>query len=154
VSAEHGFGVERPKRKVAGAECPALAAHRNTRRAEAISLVETLFWRVLAYLSTNALVHPEVRRAADRQLLDVVALAASGRARPESLATVTGHPRWRRRPGGAGRPANPALPGEAAEALLADATRGELAQIAGREEKSPAIRAAAQRVLAQRTQQD
>jgi len=47
----------------------ALAAHRNTPRADAISLVGTLFWRGLAHLSANALVHPEIRRAADRQLL-------------------------------------------------------------------------------------
>ena len=179
----------------------ALAAHRNTPRAEAISLVQTLFWRGLAYLSTNALVHPEVRRAADFQLqrrlpemtlaervdlarsvgrgtlpavrqdpdprvlaalldnrlaieADVVALAASRRARPEALATVAGHPRWRRRP--AVRDAllvNPALPGEAAEALLVDATREELALIAERNEVSPEIRIVAQTVLAQRSRQ-
>jgi hypothetical protein len=47
----------------------ALARHRNTPRAEALSLVETLFWRDLAHLSAEARVHPEVRRAADTQLL-------------------------------------------------------------------------------------
>jgi len=180
----------------------ALAAHRNTPRTEAISLVQTLFWRGLVYLSTNALVHPEVRRAADFQLqlrlpemtlaervdlarsvgrgtlpavrrdpdprvlaalldnrlaieADVVALAASGRARPEALTTVAGHPRWRRRPGVRDALlANPVLPGEAAEALLVDATREELALIAERNGVSPAIRVVAQRVLARRTRQD
>jgi hypothetical protein len=180
----------------------ALAAHRNTPRAEAISLVETLFWRGLAYLSTNALVHPEIRRAADRQLQrrlpemtlaervdlarsvgrgtlpavrqdpdprvvaalldnrftiesDVVALAASRRARPEALGAVAGHPRWGHRPGVRDALfANPALPGEAAEALLIGATRDELVRISERRENSPAIRAVAQRVLAQRTQPD
>ena len=47
----------------------ALAAHRNTPRAEALSLVETLFWRALARLSADTRVHPEVRRASDNQLL-------------------------------------------------------------------------------------
>jgi D-serine deaminase-like pyridoxal phosphate-dependent protein len=83
----------------------------------------------------------------------VVALAA-GR-RPESRATVAGHPRWRRRPGVRDALlANPVLPGEAAEALLADATREDLALTFERKENSPAIRAAAQRALAQRAQQD
>jgi hypothetical protein len=47
----------------------ALARHRNTPRMEALSLVETLFWRDLVHLSADSRVHPEVRRAADRQLL-------------------------------------------------------------------------------------
>ncbi len=47
----------------------ALAAHRNTPRGEALSLVETLFWRGLAHLSADSRVHPEIRRAADTQLL-------------------------------------------------------------------------------------
>ena len=47
----------------------ALARHRNTPRMDALSLVETLFWRDLAHLSADARVHPEVRRAADIQLL-------------------------------------------------------------------------------------
>lgn len=177
----------------------ALAAHRNTPRAEAISLIETLFWRGLTFLSTNAVVHPEVRRAADRALqrripemtlaervdlarsvgrgslpavrldpdprvlaalldnrlaieADVVAVAASSRAHPDSLTTVAGHPRWRRRPGV--REAllgNPALPREAAEALFADETPEELARISDRDANSRVIRAAAQRVLAQRS---
>jgi hypothetical protein len=47
----------------------ALAAHPKTPRREALSLVETLFWRDLASLSADSRVHPEVRRAADRDLL-------------------------------------------------------------------------------------
>jgi hypothetical protein len=47
----------------------ALAGHRNTPRADALSLTETLFWRALARLSADTRVHPEVRRAADNQLL-------------------------------------------------------------------------------------
>jgi hypothetical protein len=47
----------------------ALARHRNTPRADALSLVETLFWRDLAHLSADSRTHPDVRRAADRQLL-------------------------------------------------------------------------------------
>lgn len=176
----------------------ALAAHRKTPRADAISLVGTLFWRGLAYLSSNALVHPEIRRAADRQLLrrlpelalaervdlarsvgrgtlpalrqdpeprvlaalldnrfaieaDVVALAA-GR-RPESLAVVARHPRWRLRPGV--RDAllvNPALSQDAAEGLLAGETKEDLASLLLKSGSPPGLRAAAQRVLAQRTQ--
>jgi hypothetical protein len=47
----------------------ALAAHPATPRREALSLVSTLFWRGLARLSADVRVHPEVRRAADRDLL-------------------------------------------------------------------------------------
>jgi hypothetical protein len=47
----------------------ALAAHRNTPRGDALSLVQTLFWRDLAHLSADTRVHAEVRRAADTQLL-------------------------------------------------------------------------------------
>jgi len=46
----------------------ALAAHPHTPRHEALSLVTTLYWRDLARLSADARVHPEVRRAADRDL--------------------------------------------------------------------------------------
>lgn len=46
----------------------ALAAHPRTPRREALSLVATLYWRDLARLSADARVHPEVRRAADRDL--------------------------------------------------------------------------------------
>ena len=47
----------------------ALAAHPRTPRRDALNLVITLFWRDLAYLSADTRVHPEVRRAADRDLL-------------------------------------------------------------------------------------
>lgn len=47
----------------------ALAGHARTPRREALSLVATLFWRDLAHLSADVRVHPEVRRAADRDLL-------------------------------------------------------------------------------------
>lgn len=47
----------------------ALVAHPRTPRSAALSLVGTLFWRDLAALSANARVHPEVRRAADQDLL-------------------------------------------------------------------------------------
>jgi hypothetical protein len=82
-----------------------------------------------------------------------VAVAASGRSRPASLAVVAGHPRWRLRPGV--RDAllgNPALPEETAEALLAGATDRELASLSARPGSPPPLRAAAERVLAQRTQ--
>ena len=46
-----------------------LAGHPRTPRREALSLVSTLFWRDLAHLSSDVRVHPEVRRAADRDLL-------------------------------------------------------------------------------------
>lgn len=46
-----------------------LAGHPRTPRREALSLVSTLFWRDLAHLSADVRVHPEVRRAADRDLL-------------------------------------------------------------------------------------
>lgn len=46
----------------------ALAAHRRTPRSEALTLVTTLYWRGLARLSGDARVHPEIRRAADRDL--------------------------------------------------------------------------------------
>jgi hypothetical protein len=46
-----------------------IAGHPRTPRREALSLVSTLFWRDLAQLSADVRVHPEVRRAADRDLL-------------------------------------------------------------------------------------
>jgi len=46
----------------------ALAAHPRTPRHAALSLVTTLYWRDLALISADARVHPEVRRAADRDL--------------------------------------------------------------------------------------
>ncbi len=47
----------------------ALASHPRTPRSVALSLVGTLFWRDLAHLSADTRVHPEVRRAADRDLV-------------------------------------------------------------------------------------
>ena len=47
----------------------ALAGHPRTPRLDALALVSTLFWRDLAHLSADSRVHPEVRRAADRDLL-------------------------------------------------------------------------------------
>jgi hypothetical protein len=46
----------------------ALAAHPRTPRQAALTLVSTLYWRDLARLSADVRVHPEVRRAADRDL--------------------------------------------------------------------------------------
>jgi len=46
----------------------ALAAHPRTPRREALSIVGTLYWKDLARLSADSRVHPEVRRAADRDL--------------------------------------------------------------------------------------
>jgi hypothetical protein len=47
----------------------ALAAHPQTPRGDALSIVRTLFWRDLAQISADAKVHPAVRRAADQNLL-------------------------------------------------------------------------------------
>lgn len=47
----------------------AIAANPRTRRADAIGLVATLYWRDLAAISSDARAHPEVRRAADKELL-------------------------------------------------------------------------------------
>jgi hypothetical protein len=47
----------------------ALAGHPRTPRREALSLVSTLYWKDLADLSADARVQPEVRRAADRDLV-------------------------------------------------------------------------------------
>jgi hypothetical protein len=47
----------------------ALAAHSRTPRRDALNLVSTLYWRDLAHLSADTRVHPEIRRAADRDLL-------------------------------------------------------------------------------------
>lgn len=47
----------------------ALASHPRTPRREALSLVSTLYWRDLAHLSADTKANPEVRRAADRDLL-------------------------------------------------------------------------------------
>lgn len=47
----------------------ALAAHPRTPRTEALSLIPTLYWRDLAWISADARAHPEVRRSADHELL-------------------------------------------------------------------------------------
>jgi hypothetical protein len=59
--------ADRGARKYHSVRC-ALAGHPRTPRREALSLVGTLYWRDLARLSADARVHPEVRRAADRDL--------------------------------------------------------------------------------------
>jgi hypothetical protein len=65
----------------------ALVGHPRTPRHEALSLVGTLYWTDLVHLSANARVHPEIRRAADRDLIrrvpdmalaERIALARSG----------------------------------------------------------------------------
>lgn len=66
----------------------ALASHRLTPRAEALSLLETLFSYDLAHLSADVRAHPEVRRAADRTLLRRISeMAVAERVR---LARSTG----------------------------------------------------------------
>jgi hypothetical protein len=60
--------ADRPARKYHAVR-RALAGHPRTPRREALSLVSTLYWRDLANLSADSRVHPEVRRAADRDLL-------------------------------------------------------------------------------------
>ena len=47
----------------------ALAAHPRTPRGEAMALIPTLFWRDLAWISADARAHPQVRRAADQEIL-------------------------------------------------------------------------------------
>src|SRR5262249_25154372 len=47
----------------------ALAAHPRTPRTEALALLATLYWRDLAWISADARAHPEIRRAADQELL-------------------------------------------------------------------------------------
>ena len=46
----------------------AIAAHPRTPRHAALMLVSSLYWKDLARLSADSRVHPEVRRAADRDL--------------------------------------------------------------------------------------
>ncbi|MEP7131550.1 MAG: hypothetical protein ABI914_00195 [Acidobacteriota bacterium] len=46
-----------------------LAGHPRTPRREALSLVSTLFWRDLAHITSDVRIHPEIRRAAERDLL-------------------------------------------------------------------------------------
>jgi hypothetical protein len=176
----------------------AVARHRNTPRADALALVETLFWRDLAHLSGDSRVHPDVRRAADRQLLrrlpemavaeridlarnagrgtllvlrhdpdprvaaafldnrfatepDVIQAAAEGRAGPESLNVIAGHPRWSLRRGVRDALlANSRLPPASAEALLDRMRDSELELLRGRTHGRSDIRRMAQRILARR----
>ena len=66
----------------------ALAAHPRTPRGEAMSLVPTLYWRDLAWISADARAHPEVRRAADLEILRrLPGLAISERV---ELARISG----------------------------------------------------------------
>jgi hypothetical protein len=66
----------------------ALAAHPGTPRAEALSLVPTLYWRDLATISADARAHPQVRRAADLEILRrLPGLALSERV---ELARISG----------------------------------------------------------------
>ncbi len=66
----------------------ALAAHPRTPRPEALALVPTLFWRDLAWISADTRCHPEVRRAADQELLKrLPGMAVAERA---DLASVAG----------------------------------------------------------------
>jgi hypothetical protein len=60
--------TDRGARKYHTVRC-ALAGHPRTPRNEALSLVGTLYWRDLARLSADSRIHPEVRRAADRDLV-------------------------------------------------------------------------------------
>lgn len=66
----------------------ALAAHPRTPRPEALALIPTLFWRDLAWISADTRSHPEVRRAADQELLKrLPGMALAERA---DLAAVAG----------------------------------------------------------------
>jgi hypothetical protein len=68
---------------------------------------------------------------------------------------VARHHRWRFRPGVRDALlANPVLSEEAARALLAGATGEELTRLTEKAESPPALRAAAQRVLAERALPD
>ena len=46
-----------------------LAAHPKTPRVDALALVPTLYWRDLAWISSEARAHPAIRRAADQEIL-------------------------------------------------------------------------------------
>ena len=78
---------------------------------DALALVSTLFWRDLAQLSADARVHPEVRRAADRDLLrrlPEMALAGESRPGPDRGPRDPSGPAVRPgSPGPGGRPRQP-----------------------------------------------
>jgi hypothetical protein len=46
-----------------------LAAHPKTPRTDALALVPTLYWKDLAWISSEARAHPAIRRAADQEIL-------------------------------------------------------------------------------------
>ena len=46
-----------------------LAAHPKTPRVDALALLPTLYWRDLAWISSEARAHPAIRRAADQEIL-------------------------------------------------------------------------------------
>jgi len=56
----------------------ALATHPRTPRALALRLLPTLYWRDLARLASDATVHPIVRRAGERRILDRLPALALG----------------------------------------------------------------------------
>lgn len=64
-----------------------LAAHPKTPRADALALVPTLYWRDLAWISSEARAHPAIRRAADQEILRrVPGLALSERREIAALS--------------------------------------------------------------------
>jgi hypothetical protein len=65
-----------------------LAAHPRTPRTDALALVPTLYWRDLAWISSEARAHPAIRRAADQEILRrIPGLALSERC---ELAELSG----------------------------------------------------------------
>jgi hypothetical protein len=65
-----------------------LAAHPRTPRGDALSLIPTLYWRDLAWISAEARCHPEIRRAADKEIVRrLPGLALSEKA---ELAEISG----------------------------------------------------------------
>jgi len=46
-----------------------LAAHPKTPRVDALALLPTLYWRDLAWISSDARAHPAIRRAADQEIV-------------------------------------------------------------------------------------
>jgi len=66
----------------------ALAAHPRTPRVEALTILGTLFWRDLAWISADAKAHPEIRRAAEREIFKRMPFLA--RAEKADLARCAG----------------------------------------------------------------
>lgn len=71
-----------------------IAAHPRAPRTLAMQLVASLYWRELATLGSDMRVHPLVRRAADRRLLERLPGLATGErcalARRASVAVIAG----------------------------------------------------------------